>query len=144
MKKITIYRPEERFNTNCTYDILVGNKVLTTIKNGEEKIIEIPDGLENETLKAKIQWCGSKSLELKNISENQKISISGNEFLNKQMPLSGALIPLIGLMVFNLKIFPKNIGIAFFIVFLIGIIGTITVWRNKWLHIKIEEKLFPL
>jgi hypothetical protein len=33
---------------------------------------------------------------------------------------------------------PKNIGIGIFIIFLIGIVGTITIWRNKWLNIKTE------
>ena len=61
-----------------------------------------------------------------------------NKFLNKKMPLFGAMFPLIGLMFFNLNIVPKNIGIGIFVIFLIGIIGTITIWRNKWLNIKTE------
>ena len=138
MRKITLHRPKENFNKNCSYEILVGKKYLTELKNGEEKIIEIPSEFKNETLKAKIQWCGSEKMELRNLSENGKIIVSGNKFLNKKMPLFGAMFPLIGLMFFNLKIVPKNIGIGIFVIFLIGIIGTITIWRNKWLNIKME------
>ena len=138
MRKITLHRPKENFNKNCSYEILVGKKYLTELKNGEEKIIEIPSEFNNETLKAKIQWCGSEKMELRNLSENGKIIVSGNKFLNKKMPLFGAMFPIIGLMFFNLKIVPKIIGIGIFVIFLIGIIGTITIWRNKWLNIKTE------
>ncbi|MFD0835697.1 hypothetical protein ACFQ0I_07985 [Mariniflexile aquimaris] len=138
MRKITLHRPKENFNKNCSYEILVGKKYLTELKNGEEKIIEIPNDFKNETLKAKIQWCGSEKMELRNLSENGKIIVSGNKFLNKKMSLFGAMSPLIGLMFFNLKIVPKNIGIGIFVIFLIGIIGTITIWKNKWLNIKTE------
>lgn len=136
MRKITLHRPKESFNKNCSYQILVGKKYLTELKNGEEKIIEIPSELENGTLTAKIHWCGSKKMELPNLSENGKLIVSGNKFLNKKMPLFGAMFPLIGLMFFNLKIVPKNIGIVIFVVFLVVLFGTITIWRNQWLYIK--------
>ncbi|PTB97255.1 hypothetical protein C9994_03780 [Marivirga lumbricoides] len=138
MKKITLNRPKESFNKNCSYEILVGKKYLTDLKNGEEKTIEIPNEFKTESLKAKIQWCGSEKMELRNLTGNEKIVVSGNKFLNRKMPLFGAMFPLIGLMFFNLKIVPKNIGIGIFIIFLIAIVGTITIWRNKWLNIKTE------
>jgi hypothetical protein len=43
MRKITLHRPKESLNKNCSYEILVGNRTLTELKNGEEKIIEIPN-----------------------------------------------------------------------------------------------------
>jgi hypothetical protein len=138
MKKITISRPKESFNKNCSYEIFLGKKYLTELKNGEKKTIEIPNDLKNESLKAKIQWCGSKKMELRNTDDHEKIIVNGNKFMNKKMPLFGAMFPLIGLMFFNLKMVPKNIGIGIFIIFLIGIVGTITIWRNKWLNIKTE------
>ena len=75
MKKITLHRPKESFNKNCSYEILVGKRTLTELKNGEEKTIEIPTELRNETLKAKIQWCGSEKIELQNLNENEKIIV---------------------------------------------------------------------
>ena len=139
MNKITLHRPKERFNKTFSYKVLVGKKYLTELKNGEQKTIEIPSDLANETLKAKIQWCGSERLELRQLYNSEKIVISGNEFLNRKMPIIGAMFPLIGLMLFNLNIVPKNIGIGVFILFLIGITGTITLWRNKWLNIERES-----
>lgn len=138
MKSITIYRPFEAFNKNFAYDIFLGNTYLTTLQNGEEKSIEIPDAYQTETLKAKIQWCGSAKWELKHLNENEKIRVSGNNFLNSKLPLFGALFPLIGLVFFDLEVVPKNLGIAVFILFLFGIIGTLTIGRNKWLNIRME------
>lgn len=37
IKKITLNRPKARFNKNCSYKILVGNRILTELNNGEEK-----------------------------------------------------------------------------------------------------------
>ncbi len=138
IKKITLHRPKESFNKNFSYEILVGKKYLTDLKNGEEKTIEIPNELKNESLKAKIQWCGSEKMELRNLTLNKKIVVTGNKFLNRKMPLFGAMFPITGLVFFNLKIVPKNVGIGIFIFFLLAIIGTITIWRNKWLNIKTE------
>jgi hypothetical protein len=138
MKKITLHRPKESFNKNCSYEILVGKKYLTDLKNGEEKTVEIPNEYNAESLKAKIQWCGSEKMDLRNLTGNKKIVVTGNKFLNRKMPLLGAIFPIIGLMFFNLKIVPKNIGIGIFIIFLLAILGTITIWRNKWLNIKTE------
>ncbi len=138
MKKITLHRPKENFNKNCSYEILIGKNHLTELKNGEEKTIEIPNELNTESLKAKIQWCGSEKMELRDLIGNEKIVVSGNKFMNRKMPLFGAMFPLIGLMFFNLKIVPKSIGIGFFIIFLVVIICTITIWKDKWLNIKAE------
>ncbi|MFD2914641.1 hypothetical protein [Psychroserpens luteus] len=138
MRKITLNRPKESFNKNYSYEILIGDHTLTELNNGEEKTVEIPTESENQTLKAKIQWCGSEEIELQNIKENEKIIVIGNKFLNRKMPLIGAMLTIIALMILNLKIVSKNIGIGFFIIFLIVIFGTITVWRNKWLNIKTE------
>ena len=88
MKSITIYRPFEVFNKNFAYDIFLGNTYLTTLHNGEEKSIEIPDAYQTATLKAKIQWCGSAKWELKHLNENEKIRVSGNNFLNSKLPCS--------------------------------------------------------
>jgi len=141
MKKITLIRPTESFNKNCSYDIFIGKKKLTELKNGEEKIVEIPKEYENEKIKAKIQWCGSEKKELKSISENGKIIIKGNEFLNKKFMFAIALLPLTGVLMFaygreNLII--KNIGISLFILLILFSIGIMTIWNDKW--IKIEKK----
>ncbi|WP_342157318.1 hypothetical protein, partial [Joostella sp. CR20] len=139
MKKITLHRPKESFNKNCSYEIQIGKKTLTELKNGEEKIIEIPNEFRDERLKAKIQWCGSEEMELRNLTENEKIIVSGNKFLNRKLPLFGAMFPLTGIMIFNTNnIISKNIGIGVLILFLIGLVGSLTIGKNKWLKLEKE------
>jgi len=78
-------------------------------------------------------------MELINISENGKIIVSGNKFLNRKLSLFGAMFPLTGIMIFSTNnIISKNIGIGVLILFLVGIIGTLTIERNKWLKLKTE------
>ena len=139
MKKITLHRPKESFNKNCSYEIQIGKKTLTELKNGEEKIIEIPNEFRDERLKAKIQRCGSEKMELRNLTGNEKIIVSGNKFLNRKLPLFGAMFPLTGIMIFNTNnIISKNIGIGVLILFLIGLVGSLTIGKNKWLKLEKE------
>ncbi|MDI3526687.1 MAG: hypothetical protein PWR03_870 [Tenuifilum sp.] len=138
MKKITIYRPQESFNKYCSYKILARNSVLTELKNGERKIIEIPDELENKTLKAKMQWCGSGEIELNKLTENETIKVSGNEFFNRTLISVDAIFPILGLSytMKNQNELLKYVGIGVLILLLIGLIGTITIWKDKWLKVE--------
>ena len=136
MKKITLFRPKESFNKNFSYKILVGNRIITELKNGEEKIIEIPD--ENDPIKAKIQWCGSNKMELHDLSENDKIILSGNKFLNKTLLFSGGILPIIGLMMFSYGLISKSLGAGIIVLFVIAMIGTLTIGKNKWLKLEKE------
>jgi len=138
MKKITLIRPRESFNKNCSYEIFIGKRKLTELKNGEEKTIEIPKEYENDKLKAKIQWCGSKKTNLH--SSNEVFEIKGNKFFNKYLPFIGGIFPLTGIIIFskqNQTI--KNIGIGILVLLLLFVIGILTVWRNKWLNIERKE-----
>ena len=58
-------------------------------------------------------------MELRNVSENEKIIVSGNKFLNRKLPLFEAMFPLTGIMIFSTNNIAKNIGI-----------GTLTIERN--------------
>lgn len=136
MKTMTLKRPNEDFNKNCAYHLVMGQQVLTKLSNGEEKTIEIPDLDQHQTLKAKIKWCGSEEIQIKTIQDNATITIEGNKFLNRKMPLVGAMFPLIGLMVYGLDIVSKPVGVGLILCFIIAMLLTITVWRNKWLIIQ--------
>ena len=62
-----------------------------------------------------------------------------NKFLNRKLPLFGAMFPLTGIMIFSTNnIISKNIGIGILIIFLVGLIGTLTIGKNKWLKLKKE------
>jgi hypothetical protein len=139
MKKIKLYRPIENFNKNCSYEILVNGKKMTELKNGEEKIIEISNEIEKSNLKAKIQWCGSEKLLISESNNIEVVKVTGNKFLNRQMPFVGGLFPLTGIVIFsgNSELF-KNVGIGILILLLFGLIGTLTIWKNKWLNVNKE------
>jgi len=140
MKKITFKRPKESFNQGISYKIFIGKNMLTELKNGEKKTIEIPAEFENKSIKAKIlKWWGSEKMQLNSLSENETLNIKGNKFLNKIAIFIIALLPLTGTLMFsygreNLVI--KNIGMGLFILILFFAIGFLTVGRNKWLNIE--------
>jgi len=82
MKMITFKRPVENFSQNLSYKVFIGDKKLTELKNGEEKLIEIPSENENMFLKAKMYgWFGSKKVALSQLSQNESLTISGYKFL---------------------------------------------------------------
>lgn len=138
MQKIFLHRPKESFNKHSAYRILLGKQVLTELNNGEEKMIEVPQELNSKELKAKINWCGSQPMKVRQIEVNGKVIIRGNKFLNKIMPLSGAILPLIGLLIVHLNLVSKTVGMGIIILVLIGLVGTVTIWRNHWLHMEME------
>ena len=72
MKKLILKRPNERFNKNYSYEIFVDNEKLTELKNGEEKVVEIPNELDKAVLRAKILWCGSKNHNLSGFKNGEK------------------------------------------------------------------------
>jgi len=140
MKNIILKRPKESFNQGISYKIFIGDSILTELKNGESKIVEIPDKYKNESIKAKIQkWLGSEKIQLSSLSKNETLKIKGNKFLNKKAIFIISLLPFTGVLMFgygreNLVI--KNIGIGLFILILFFVIGFLTIGRNKWLKIE--------
>ncbi len=139
MKKIKLYRAVEDFNKNCSYAVLLNGNKVAELKNGEEKIIEIADDPEKLNLKAKIHWCESNKLSCLSLNNDGTIKVTGNRFLNKQLPLLGAIFPLTGLLIFNRNNeLLKDLGIGILVLLLLGIIATLTIWKNKWLEINAE------
>lgn len=140
MKKLILKRPEESFNQYCSYSIMVDGKKLTELKNGEEKIIEISPDLIDKPLKAKIQWCSSKEYPLSQFNDLKKIEVTGNKFLNRRIPLVGALFPLVGIVIFNGEYTAglRNLGIGILLILIVGLIGTITIWKDKWLKLTVD------
>jgi len=140
MKRITFKRPKESFNQGIFYKIFIGNNMLAELKNGEEKTIEIPSELKNQSIKAKMYgWYGSERLELNSLSENETLNIKGNKFLNKRALFIIALLPMTGALMFGYgreHMVVKNIGIGLFFLILLFAFGILTIGRNKWLNIE--------
>jgi len=135
MKKITVKRPVEGFNKNCSYRICIDDGKEIELKNGEEKTIGIDS--KSELLTAKIHWCGSKKIKLTDTANEVVFEVSGNKFLNQRLPLLGVIISPIGF-VFTLDFeyeLLKRFGIWILIVLLTIIIATLTIGRHKWLNI---------
>ena len=139
MTKIKLYRPVEDFNKDSSYAVLINGKKVAELKNGEEKTIEIADEPETLNLKAKIYWCGSNKLSCLSLNNNDTIKVTGNRFLNKQLPLLGSIFPLTGMLIFNKNNeLLKDLGIGILVLLLLGIIAALTLWKNKWLEISAE------
>ncbi len=135
MKKIKICRPYESFNKNYSYKVMVEKNIIAELKNNEEKIIKVED---NKPIKAKISWCGSKEIKIDNHSENIKLMITGNKLLNHKLPLFSSTFLVISLIIFRLKFFPKIVGISIFGIFILLLIGTLTIWKDKWIDIEVN------
>lgn len=137
MDKITFRRPLEKFNKNCSYQIIADGKRLAELKNGEEKTVELPENVEHLCVRAKIQWCGSGCLKLDTSSSTEILKVTGNEFLNRKMPLFGAIFPLTGMILFTgTNQFFRHSVIGILVFLMIGIIMTLTVWKDRWLKIE--------
>ena len=139
MKTIILRRPKEGFS-QVTYKIFIGDKKITELKNGEEKVIEIEEKDENNFLKAKMYWWfGSKKVALKEIYPNESLTISGNKFLNRIAPFVGPILTISGILFFaNDNQFVKYFGLGLFIIWLPVTIWILTFGGNNWLRIKKE------
>ena len=134
IKKIRIKRPKEKINRNCSYEIFINDRVITTLKSGEDKVIEIV-GLNSDTLQAKIQWCGSNKIKTNTLKNNESVEVRGNVIFNRYLLIFCSIIPIIGILISQNREM-KILGTILIVTVLILIIGTLTIWRNKWIDLK--------
>ncbi len=135
MRKITVKRPIERFNRNCSYRIFIDDENEIELKYGEEKTIEVDS--KSELLTAKIHWCGSKKIKLTDTVNDTVFEARGNKFLNQRFPIL-AVVPLFASS-FALNSgseILKNLGMGLLIVLFAFVIAILTIGRKKWLNIK--------
>lgn len=93
MGKIIITRNQEWNNKLRQIGIYVDGIKIGTIGNGEVKTFEIPEG--NHSLKAKIDWCGSREIDFSVAGEEKKyFKLSGFKYSKIIMPLAIALFIL--------------------------------------------------
>lgn len=135
MSKIIVTRKQEWINRFRQIGIYVDGKKIDGIANGEIKTFEIPKG--NHSIKAKIDWCGSREI---------KFSISPQE--KKYFILSGFkhsnVFMLLGLILFIANFFLQMVfHIGFAVLFILPIflimIYYITFGRNDYLRLKQTE-----
>jgi len=135
MKRITVKRPNEEFNRNCSYRICIDNKKEIELKYGEEKTIEVDS--RSELLVAKIHWCGSKKIKLTDTVNEAEFEVRANKFLNQKFPVL-AVVPLFASSFALNSGFEilKNLGIGLLIALFAFVVAILTIGRNKWLNIK--------
>jgi hypothetical protein len=93
MGQVVITRSSEWNNRRREIGIYVDGEKLGTVANGDTKTFELPSG--PHTIKAKIDWCGSREKEF-SISDGQKkyFRLSGWKFGNIVMPATFLIIVL--------------------------------------------------
>lgn len=138
MKTITFKRPKEKINRFCSYEILVDNEPLLMLENGEEKTVDIPEEYAGKTLQARMQWVGSQYISVDELNAVDTVEISGNELLNRRLPVAVSMIPLI-MIAFTSGGAGLQLKILFTIFIILSIlvlIGTMTFGKNNWLHVQ--------
>jgi hypothetical protein len=91
MPKITISRKQEWNNRLRHFTIYLDGQKLGSVGNGEVKTFDIPDG--NHSMRAKVDWCGSRELEFSITGDETKyFKLSGFKHSNTIMPAAVVLL----------------------------------------------------
>ncbi|MGZ3852374.1 MAG: hypothetical protein ACXVLT_08150 [Flavisolibacter sp.] len=93
MGKIIVSRQQEWNNRLRQFAIYLDGQKLGTVANGEVKSFDIPDGIHS--LKAKVDWCGSREIEFAVSPEEKKyFKLSGFKYSNIIMPTAFVIVIL--------------------------------------------------
>jgi hypothetical protein len=137
MQTVKIIRPKETFNEDMMYKIIVDDVIIGRIKNGEEKTLTFDEN--GKTLVAEMNSGTSNKIEIQNLSNNQKIEITGNEFMSRYLPYYGPILSFLAL-IFILEHEYDNIRMFGKVLFGLGVLVAIYVLifkRRNWLNLKI-------
>jgi len=137
MQTIKIRRPKETFNEDIKYKIIVDGAIVGRMKNGEEKTLTISDNAK--TLIAENNSGKSNKIEIENISNDQIIQVTGNEFMNKYLPYYGPIVSFAAL-IFLLDHEYDNIRMFGKALFGLGVLVAVYVLifrRKNWLKLKV-------
>ena len=135
MAKIKIKRTNELNNRARQIGVYLDNNKIGTILNGETKEFDVPSG--KHTVRAKIDWCGSKDLTCQiNENEIKTVTISSFRYGNYLMPGFAGLM----ILYFILKMFVDsqftNILLVIIAPILLLVAYYLTIGRNSYLQIK--------
>ena len=132
MRSVLLKRPNEKFNKNINYTIKDSNGYkIDTLANNSSEAFEIADDITY--IQVKMFWVGTKKILLPNTTSKFEFIITGNRFFNQYLPLTGAVIGLIGILN-NTNFLSKTSAMVLGILFISVLLGSITVWKNDWLH----------
>jgi hypothetical protein len=130
MPKVSIVRPSTVFNQGRTYKVIINNKQVAKISNGETLDFELEPG-ENQIL-LKLDWTSSQKYTL-------NLSADSNEKLTVEVSKSSFILTMIAAILFLTNfIFKSNFENKMFsllltIPALLIVIYSLTIGRNKHL-----------
>lgn len=135
MGKIIVNRKHQWNNRLRQIGIYVDGKKIGTIANGEIKTFEIPDG--NHTLKARIDWCGSREVDFLITGDEKKyFTLSGYKLAKIIFPYA------IGVFILNFIInikYKSDYLVWLLLPALVVIFYYLTIGRNDYLTLKQTE-----
>ena len=136
-KYLKLKRPTETYNQLFSYQIYLGDQPIAKLKNGEEIIVEIPDSDESPCLYAKIQWCRSRKIPIDEFNIHKPILVRGDRFLNHDVPLFGALIPILGIgLIINMGTILQMVSLILIILLVLFMVGAFVLKRNNWIKLE--------
>ena len=131
---IEISREISNVNKNFSYKLVDNdNNLIGELKAGETRTFQLTE--KTKFIQAKLLFCSSKQIDISKLDTTEKLILSQNNFLNARLPLIGGLFPLI----FAISRYGETLKIIstiLLIALLIFIIGTLTVWKDRWLILK--------
>jgi len=136
MAKLIITRKSEFFNWARDYRICLNGEEIGKIASGKTKEFDIPEG--TNTLKAKIDWCGSQDFRISvNKDETRNILIKGFPRGSLMMILMTCIcfFPLLVSEFIKDHLYLKFSLITFSVAVLLYLGYYLTVGRNRYLEI---------
>jgi len=135
MAKIRIKRTNEWNNRFRQIGVYLDNQKIGSILNGETKEFDIPSG--QHTVRAKIDWCGSKDLTCQiNENEIKTVTISSFKFGNYLMPGFAGLMVLYLILKKFVDSQITDILLVITVPILLLAAYNLTVGRSSYLQIK--------
>jgi len=135
MGKIVVSRRQEWNNKLRHIALYLDGQKIGTIGNGEVKTFDVPDG--DHSIKAKIDWCGSRQIDFSVSGEEKKyFRLSGFKYSNIIMP---AALVLVILSLVLRRIFHIGFAAWFILPVFLILLYYLTIGRNDYLILKETE-----
>ena len=134
MSSLKIKRNSEWANSVRSFQIVLDSKILDNIEDGEIKEFQIPPG--KHSLKAKLDWCGSRPLHFEvNEGEEKLVEIKGFIFSEWFLPVAllNAFLYFFLKIVYNIN----SIFLAFLMFLFLGyLLYFVTFGKSDYLRLK--------
>ena len=139
MATITIIRSNEYINSMRNIGLYVDDEKVGVIGNGKTKCFEVAEGVHN--LRAKIDWCGSPTLnfEVKE-GEDKRFYLSG--FKGSKKAFKRIVVVFLASFLLSLVIYNEYFDmliIAYGLILLGFVFYILSIGRNKYLSLRVDS-----